>query len=114
MVKKLAVVVLAVLLSVSFGAMAFAQQEGRGPSEIFMQKMGAAKSMSFEGTVVSHDVSCHCMVIKTAKGTLTLQDDYVKFMQDYNKAQGLKIGSKVKGTYKTVDYINYAQDIAYE
>ena len=56
---------------------------------------------------------CHCVVIKTAKGEMTFQDDYTKFMQDYNQAKGLKIGSKMKGTYKTVSHIHYLTDIGY-
>jgi hypothetical protein len=62
--------------------------------------------------VVSHDVACHCFVINDAKkGNLILQDDYAKFHQEYDKANGLKIGENATGTYKTIDYINYATEV---
>ena len=104
------VVTIAFLVSMHFGGVSLAQQP-LAPTGIFQQKIGKARVMNFEGTVLSHDVACHCAVVKGAKGTtdvLTLQDDYAKFEGDYNPAEGLKIGSKVSGTYKTVDYINYA------
>ena len=115
MMKKVALVVFAMLFAVSLSGMAFAQEGGTagqvGPNEMFQQKLGAAKVMNFEGAVLSHDVACHCIVLKTAKGNLTLQDDYAKFDQDYDRAKGVKAGAKVKGTYKTVDYINYAVEL---
>jgi hypothetical protein len=109
---KVLMAVLAVMLMASFTGMAYAQGEGAmGANEDFQKKFGAAKAMKFEGTVLSHDVKCHCIVLKTAKGTLTVQDDYAKFMGDYDRAKGLKVGSKATGSYKTVDYINYAVEI---
>lgn len=107
--KKISVIVLALLLTVSFTGMVYAQTAGGqlGPKEIFDQKFAKEKAKSYEGTVVSHDVACHCVVVKGEKSTITLQDDYAKFEGDYDRAKGLKVGSKVKGTYKTVDYINY-------
>lgn len=114
MKTRMMVVVLAMLLGFGYAGAVFAQGSesgGPGPEVAFQQKMGAARTMQFDGTVLSHDVACHCIVVKTSKGNLTLQDDYVKFDQDYNRAKGLKIGAKVKGTYKTVDYINYALEI---
>ena len=41
---------------------------------------------------------CHCVIVKTPKGELTLQDDYAKFMQEYNQAKGLKVGAEVTGS----------------
>jgi len=113
MKTRITAVLLAIVLLASFSGMAYAQASsaGTGPNEIFQQKFGAAKAKSFEGTVLSHDVGCHCIVLKTAKGSLTVQDDYTKFEGDYDRAKGLKIGSKTKGSYKTVDYINYATEI---
>jgi hypothetical protein len=116
MMKKVSLVALALLLAVSFSGMAFAQSAAPGggqlgPNEAFQQKMGAAKNQAFEGTVLSHDVACHCIVLKTAKGNLTLQDDYAKFDENYDRAKGVKAGAKVKGTYKMVDYINYATEV---
>ena len=67
--------------------------------------------MKFEGTVLSHDVDCHCVALKVPEivtGILILQDNYATFDSDYDKIAGLAVGSKVRGTYKTVDYINYA------
>jgi len=99
-----------------FLGQAFAQEGVSGSGwdkQIFMNKMATAKVQMFEGTVVSHDVACHCVVVATAKGDLTLQDDYAKFMQEYDQAKGLKIGANVAGTYKTVDHIHYATNIGY-
>jgi hypothetical protein len=115
MKSRVMAVVLAMLLAVSLSSAALAQAQGGGgqigPNEIFQQKLGAAKAHTFEGTVLSHDVACHCIVLKTDKGNLTLQDDYAKFEGDYDRAKGLKTGEKYKGAYKTVDYINYAVDV---
>ncbi len=80
----------------------------------FQKSMDAAKEMQLEGTVVSHDPMCHCVVVKTAKGELTLLDDYAKFMQEYDQAKGLKVGAKVKGVFKTVSHIHYLTSISYE
>ncbi len=113
MKRNVVTLVLVVLMGLCFVSAGFAQ--GVNPAtekEVFLNKLALAKSVSFEGTVLSHDVLCHCIVVKTAKGNLTIQDDYTKFMDEYDRAKGLKIGSKVKGTYKTVDYINYATDLA--
>lgn len=107
--KKLLVLALAVFMS--FGLITAVYAQG-GDVEDFSKKMAAAKTMTFEGTVLSHDVTCHCVVVKTAKGELVLQDDYVKFDQDYNRAKGLKIGAAVKGEYKKISYLNYATSIA--
>ena len=79
----------------------------------FENKLAAAKEMSFTGMVVSHDPVCHCIVVKTASGELTLQDDYARFMQEYNEANGIKIGAEVVGVYKTVNHIHYLTSIEY-
>jgi len=110
--KRLLVLVLAVFMSLGFVTAGFSQ----GPSDeydMFQQKLAAAKMMTFQGTVLSHDTFCHCLVVKTAKGELVLQDDYTRFDQEYNRLKGLKIGSKVKGKYKTVNRINYAFSISH-
>ncbi len=108
------IVVMSLLVGVAFGGMVYAQAAAGGgritPDEVFQQKMGAAKTMAFEGIVLSHDVACHCVVVKTADGNLTLQDDYAEFDQEYDRAKGLPIDGKIGGHYKTVDYINYAVD----
>ncbi len=115
MMRRAAIVVLAMLLAVSFSGMAFAQGTSTGgqpgPTEIFQQKLGAAKTHTVEGTVLSHDVSCHCIVLKSGKGNITLQDDYAKFEGDYDRAKGLNVGGKYRIVYKTVDFINYAVEI---
>ena len=111
--KGLPVAVLCLFAFAFLGA-AYAQES---PSEwsksAFQNKLAAAKEIRFSGKVVSHDPLCHCVVVKTAQGLLTLQDDYAVFMQEYNEAKGLKIGAKVRGVYKTVDYINYMMSISY-
>ena len=112
---KALVVLLAIFASITFAAVIHAQQAGSSSwaatmTAEFEKKWGTAKSHPFEGTVVSHDVACHCFVIKGAK-TLILQDDYAKFEQEYDKAKGLKIGEKASGSYKTVDMINYATEV---
>jgi hypothetical protein len=105
--KKTLLVAVAVLFVLSFSGMVFAQSEDLSQAA-FDQAFAKAKVMKFEGEVLSHDVKCHCVVLKTAKGNLTLQDDYAKFDGDYNRAKGLKVGSKTSGEYKTVMFINYA------
>jgi hypothetical protein len=105
--KKTLLMAVAVLFVLSFSGMGFAQDLQSAGTEM-QAAMAKAKAMKFEGTVLSHDVKCHCVVVKTAKGNLTLQDDYAKFDGEYNRATGLKIGSKTMGEYKTVMYINYA------
>ena len=113
MKSRVVAVLLAIALLASFTGMVYAQASdaGTAPNQIFQQKFGAAKAKDFEGTVLSHDVGCHCIVLKTAKGNLTVQDDFAKFEGDYDRAKGLKVGAKYKGSYKTVDYINYATEI---
>ena len=114
---KALVVLLAILMGITFSAVLFAQQQGGGAgwaatmTAEFQTKWGSARMHNFEGKVVSHDVPCHCFVIKGAKGSIILQDDYAKFDQEYDKAKGLKVGGDAAGTYKTVDMINYAVDI---
>ncbi len=81
--------------------------------EAFQKAMAAAKEVSFSGAVLSHDPMCHCLVVKTNKGDLTVLDDYANFMQDYDQAKGLKVGAEVKGVYKTVDHIHYLSSISY-
>jgi len=113
---KVLVVLLAILTGFTFSAVVFAQGQPTGFSatmtQEFQQKWGTAKTHPFEGTVVSHDVACHCFVIKSASGKATIiQDDYAKFEQEYDKAKGLKIGEKASGTYKTIDMINYATEV---
>jgi hypothetical protein len=113
--RKMLVITMAVFLSFGFVTGVLAQKVG-GEDAIdeFMQKLALANNVSFEGTVLSHDVLCHCFVVMTSTGNLTLQDDYAKFQQEYNQVKGLKIGSMVKGEYKTVDYINYATRVSYK
>jgi hypothetical protein len=82
--------------------------------EAFQKALDLAKEVHFTGTVVSHDPMCHCVVLNTAKGELTLLDDYAKFMQEYDQAKGLKVGAQVKGVYKTVKHIHYITSISYE
>jgi hypothetical protein len=93
-------------------------QEGAGGAEwsktSFDNQLSTAKEVKFAGTVESHDPLCHCVVVKTAKGDLTLQDDYAKFMQEYNQAKGLKVGAEVTGVYKTVNHIHYLSSIGYK
>jgi hypothetical protein len=104
-----------IVLFIAHAHMAWAQPapaNGPGkPIDAFHQKLAAQKTLYFEGDVLSHDVACRCLVIRTAKGTLTLQEDYAKFDPGYDRARGLDIGRKASGTYKTVDYINYAIEI---
>ena len=117
---KALVVLLAILMGITLSAAVYAQQAA-GPgggagwaatmSQEFQQKWGTAKMHHFDGTVVSHDVACHCFVIKGAKGNMILQDDYAKFDQEYDTVKGLKLGKPASGSYKTIDEINYAVEI---
>jgi len=108
---------LVVALALLFTAACVGSVLAQGFEELkieFGKKLGLAKSQKFSGQVVSHDVLCHCLVVKMKSGkTLVLNDDYAEFMQEYNKAKGLKIGSQVVGEYKTVDSIDYATTLAY-
>ena len=113
--KGLSVAVLC-LFAFVFVSAAYAQEGAPGAEwskQVFQNKLSGAKEMKFSGEVVSHDPLCHCVVVKTDKGMLTLQDDYAKFMQEYTQVKGLKIGAKVHGIYKIVDYINYMMSVSY-
>ena len=113
--KGLSVAVLCLFAFVMVSA-AYAQDGGTAgewSKTAFQNKLATAKEMRFTGDVVSHDPLCHCVVVKTANGMLTLQDDYARFMQEYDQAKGLKVGAKVSGVYKTVDYINYMTSVMY-
>lgn len=106
--KSLLVVFMAVLLSVAFVGGVAAQES---PKEHFDQDFAKAKVVTVEGTILSHDVKCKCIVIKGPNGNVTVQDDFAEFNQDYNRAKGLKIGAPAKIMYKTVSYINYATKV---
>ena len=90
-----------------------ASQQKEWSATEFQKELAKARVEKFAGTVVSHDPVCHCVVVKTAKGEITLLDEYAKFMEKYDQAKGLVIGSKVSGSYKTVNHIHYLMDIAY-
>jgi hypothetical protein len=106
--KKLLVIFAAVLLSVAFAGGVYAQGQDISDFQPAFQK---AKAVNVEGTVLSHDVKCHCFVVKGPNGNVVIQDDYAEFNQEYNKAKGLKIGAKAKVSYKTVQSINYATKV---
>jgi hypothetical protein len=109
--KKLLVVFMAVLLSVAFVGAVYAQGDTSNAQQAFDKKFATAKTATVEGTVVSHDVKCHCIVVKGPNGNVVVQDDYAEFNQEYNKAKGLKLNAAAKITYKTVDSINYATKV---
>ena len=108
--KKL-MMVFAVMMVVGLVANVYAQRGEGTATDYFKEAFAKAKLNTAEGKVLSHDVACHCIVLQTATGTLTVQDDYARFNQEYNKVKGLKIGEPAKITYKTVDYINYATEV---
>jgi hypothetical protein len=112
---KRGTVITLLLLAFAFAGPVFAQvsQPGEWSKAAFGDELAKARVEKFTGTVLSHDAVCHCVVVKTARGELTLQDDYAKFMKKYDRAKGLLVGSKVKGNYKTVNYIHYLVDISY-
>lgn len=103
-------VLVMVFMLVAFGLVGsvYAQTMDGHAYQPFYDALTKAKEMTAEGTVVSHDLACHCIVLQTSSGNMTFQDDYAQFNQDYNRVKGLKIGAKAKITYKTVEYINYA------
>ena len=109
--KKLLVVFVAVLFMAGFVGAVYAQTDSSRAQEQFNSKLATAKVMTVEGNVVSHDVKCHCFVIKGPNGNVVIQDDYAEFNQNYDRSKGLKIGAKAKIMYKTVDSINYATKI---
>jgi hypothetical protein len=107
--RRFPAVVAALIVGLSITGLALAGQPWS--NEKFQQKLDRAPSMNFEGTVMSHDVVCHCVAVKSANdsaGMIVLLDYYAKFEPDYDRTAGLTVGSKVRGTYKTVDYIDYA------
>ncbi len=105
-------VLMTIVLLAAFTGIPYAQPMTKDHTGVtFEEKLGKTKTQNFEGTVLSHDVGCHCIVLKATKGNITLQDDYAKFGGEYDRAKGVRIGSKIRGTYKTVDYINYAIEI---
>ncbi|HME42634.1 MAG TPA: hypothetical protein VKF36_06070 [Syntrophorhabdales bacterium] len=107
---RASVVAVAVLLSVVYAGLVFAQDSPAAQKE-FQTKWGTAEVRQFQGTVVSHDVPCHCIIVKGAEGNLVLQDDYAKFDQEYDNVKGLKLGKPASGSYKTIDEINYATQV---
>ena len=49
-----------------FAGQAFAQESpAEWDKQVFMNQLATAKVMKFSGTVVSHDVACHCIVVST-------------------------------------------------
>ncbi len=115
--KRGLLVVALLFFALLFVGQAIAQEGGGGATEwsktAFDSQLSAAKEVHFTGTVLSHDPMCHCVVVKTPKGEVTMQDDYAKFMQEYDQAKGLKVGAKVSGVYKSVKHINYLMSITY-
>ena len=113
--KRGLVTMMVVLFACVFVGQVFAQasRQKEWSKKDFENELAKAKTEEFTGTVVSHDPVCHCVIVKTSTGELTLQDDYAKFMQKYDRAKGLIIGSKVSGSYKTVNHIHYLTEIAY-
>jgi hypothetical protein len=81
--------------------------------QAFANEMALAKEVRFTGRVVSHDTLQHSLAVDTLKGELTFRDDYTRFMQEYNEAEGIRIGAPVAGTYKRVDHVNYLTWIHY-
>ncbi len=114
MKRALAAVVLVLFVFASAGQVFAQASEPQGWNQAeFQKRLAKAREQKFTGTVLSHDPLCHCVVVKTPKGELTLLDDYAEFMQKYDKAKGLKIGARVNGSYKTVNHINYLVKIEY-
>jgi hypothetical protein len=109
---RASMVAVAVLLTTAYAGLALAQDSrATQAKQEFRKQWGIAKVQPFQGTVLSHDVPCHCIIIKEAKGNLILQDDYAKFGQGYDKEKGLKVGKPASGSYKTIDEINYAVEV---
>jgi hypothetical protein len=118
MKKALSVVVLVLSLFVlAFAGKALAMSGGaEWNTEAFMNEMAVAKEMRFTGRVVSRATRAsgqHSLAVATANGELTFRDEYARFGQEYNEAKGIKVGSPVQGTYKTIDNINYLTWIRY-
>lgn len=113
--KRGLVTAVVLLFAFVFVGQVFAQasQSKEWSKTEFQNELAKAKVEEFTGTVVSHDPVCHCVVVKTPTGELTLQDDYAKFMKKYDRAKGLIIGSEVNGSYKTVNHIRYLMNIGY-
>jgi len=109
---RASVVAIALLLAIACAGPVLAQDsQATQAKQEFQKQWGTAKVQHFQGTVVAHDITCHCFYVKGAKGDLALQDDYAKFDQEYDKAKGLKVGKPASGSYKTIDEINYAVEV---
>jgi len=106
-------VLLAAVLLFAFVSAGQAAEPKQFNKEEFQSNLAKAKAEKFTGTVVSHDPLCHCVVVETPDGELTLLDQYAKFMKKYDRAKGLIIGSRVSGSYKTVNHIHYLIEITY-
>lgn len=110
---RASVVAVAVLLSIAYAGLVFAQDSRAAQAkQEFQKQWDTAKVQQFQGTVLAHDVPCHCFYVKEAKGNqLAIQEDYAKFEKGYDAAKGLKAGKPVSGSYKTIDEINYAVEV---
>ena len=117
MKKTLWICVLTIMMCGVFVSVSFAQQATIPPTsqarQAFLDRIAAVKETPFEGTISHHDPLCHCLIVKTAKGELLLQEDYSTFMEGYDPEKGLKAGAKIRGTYKRVDSFNYATGLEY-
>jgi hypothetical protein len=104
--KNLPIVVFAISLICSLASGCLSQQAAIPTTsqarQAFLDKMAATTERIFEDMVLQHDSPCHCLIVKIAKGDLLLQENYSTFMEGYDLEKGLKIGSKIKGTYKRV------------
>jgi hypothetical protein len=123
MKKGLSVIVVCLFaLVVALFALVFV---GRAPAasggaewskEALANKISLAKEMRFTGTVASRasrQSGQHTLAVNTPEGVLTFDDEYARFMQEYNEAKGIRIGAPVEGTYKRVNHINYLTWIRY-
>jgi hypothetical protein len=110
---RASVVAVVVLLSIFSGGIVLAEDPlATRAKQEFQKQWGTAKVRHFQGTVLAHDVACHCFYLKEEKGNqLAVQDDYAKFDQGYNEKKGLKVGKPASGSYKTIDEINYAVEV---
>jgi hypothetical protein len=112
MKKGLSVIVVC-LFVLAFVGRALAVSGAEWSEEAMANKISLAKEMRFTGRVVSHESQQHSLAVDTSKGVLTFEDDYARFMQEYNEAKGIRVGAPVQGTYKTVNHVNYLTWIRY-
>jgi osmotically-inducible protein OsmY len=98
--KKVLMIVMALMISVAFVAMVMAQDK----------PAAKAKSMSWAGVVVSVDTAAKTVVAKNKKGEMTFDVSAAKFAKNLT-VEDLKAGDKIAVKYEAKDGTNMATGV---